>query len=189
MTGSRARKNELPAQANEIQTQSIRSTRNKKTTSAQNCSPSKRETSTLKTRSMTSGEKSSVDSVSIIHKRCRTYDKSTEPSREKRRRIIQSESDESDSDNELHEVASSTGTESELNRLYETFHKIVNGDVNIHKNNPNCLMGCGRLKATVLLPCRHQSTCNECFVLSKLYLLKLKKKNSARSVNTMLNNI
>lgn len=64
--------------------------------------------------------------------------------------------------------------------ISQGFKEIFETDVTKEKKSSNCLMNCGRPKATILFPCIHQSTCNACFVLWKLHLIQKKeyqKKN------------
>lgn len=81
-------------------------------------------------------------------------------------------------DSDLEAVTSLTSFENEFTALHILFEKIVVGSLTIKNDakNVNCVMRCGRLKATVFLPCKHQIVCNECFVLFKLYVCN-KKKN------------
>lgn len=64
--------------------------------------------------------------------------------------------------------------DSEVSLLNEKFIEIINGKTNVTDSNL-CIMDCKRPKATVLLPCKHQPICNQCFVLWKLFLSEQKR--------------
>lgn len=77
---------------------------------------------------------------------------------------------------DLEDVTTVTSTSNEIDRLHQLFEDILkNGKMDFVANH-KCIMNCSRQKATVLLPCKHQSTCNQCFVLWKVFLAK-KRKN------------
>lgn len=40
------------------------------------------------------------------------------------------------------------------------------------KDSMECIVGCGRNKAMLLLPCQHQHTCKECWLIWKIENLK-----------------
>lgn len=64
---------------------------------------------------------------------------------------------------------SSSGTE--LSRLHDKFQTILKQSASARlKTSSACIMDCGRPRATLLLPCKHQPTCNQCFVLYKVYV-------------------
>lgn len=66
--------------------------------------------------------------------------------------------------------------DSEVSRLNKKFEEIVTGSATVTVSTSNlCMMACARPKATVLLPCKHQPICNQCFVLWKLFLSKERK--------------
>lgn len=77
----------------------------------------------------------------------------------------------------------------ELNRLHEKFKDILKSNVSLG-NTTNCIMACNRKKATVLLPCRHQPICNQCYVLWRLFTTQaLKKVVCPLCRNTVTQNI
>lgn len=57
---------------------------------------------------------------------------------------------------------------SALSKIQEIIKKIENDDVH-PSDDMSCIIGCGRKKSMVLMPCRHQHTCGECWVLIKSY--------------------
>lgn len=57
----------------------------------------------------------------------------------------------------------------EIERLNKHFEKIYNREVEVHLNT-ECVMDCKRPRGTVLLPCQHQPTCNQCFVLWRVFV-------------------
>lgn len=76
--------------------------------------------------------------------------------------------------NGLEAVTSLTDSSEEIERLYKKFQKIIDTQSNIYITDSQCLMECGRPRATVLLPCKHQPICNECYVIWKIYVLQHK---------------
>lgn len=80
------------------------------------------------------------------------------------------------SDSDLAAVTELTSTTNEISRLHDKFHEIISSSERIKLNKSKCIMGCDREKATVLLPCNHQPTCNQCFVLYKIFSSEKKKK-------------
>lgn len=59
---------------------------------------------------------------------------------------------------------------SALARVRERFNEILRcglGDIDV--NSIECIMGCGKKKSTILLPCRHQHTCESCWFLWKVH--------------------
>lgn len=79
------------------------------------------------------------------------------------------------SNNDLEAVTGLMSSSIELNRLNERFNEILNGEKDaktLHEANKSmqCIMSCNRIKATVLLPCKHQPTCNQCYVLWRLFV-------------------
>lgn len=78
---------------------------------------------------------------------------------------------------DIEAVTKLTSTASEIHRLNEKFNEIISSSEIIKMNTSTCIMGCNREKATVLLPCTHQPTCNQCFVLYKMFLSEKKMKH------------
>lgn len=74
-----------------------------------------------------------------------------------------------DENNDLEAVTTLTSTTIEIDRLHKHFEKIYNRKVNVTLDI-KCVMGCGRPKGTVLLPCQHQPTCNQCFVMWRVFV-------------------
>lgn len=59
-----------------------------------------------------------------------------------------------------------------LARLQQRFDDILErGEIATEDNGMECIMGCGRKKTTVLLPCKHQYTCEPCWYLWKVHQL------------------
>ena len=55
--------------------------------------------------------------------------------------------------------------------LEKRFDEIINAEKsNQISNSTKCVMQCQRDRAMVLMPCKHQPTCNPCFVLWKMHL-------------------
>lgn len=77
--------------------------------------------------------------------------------------------------NDLYAVTTVTSSGNEMNVLHAYFDDILSGKIKVNQVNSNCVMNCGRAKATVLLPCTHQPTCNQCFVLFKIFVNQKKK--------------
>lgn len=63
----------------------------------------------------------------------------------------------------------------ELVRLTAIFHDICEEKLIIASDSRDCVMGCGRGKGTVLLPCKHQPTCRQCYVMWNVFLDEDKK--------------
>lgn len=82
-------------------------------------------------------------------------------------------SNESDNDAEM--AATITNSNEEIDRLYKHFKNVIHMNFRGKYSTKTCAMECGRPKATKLLPCKHQPTCDECFVLWKCYLIREKK--------------
>lgn len=141
-----------------------------------------------------SGEKAPLSKTTIENKKSKESSSKGEPSsnsqRKKRERVVEigdSDSDDEvyiskrrknyrldssdESDNDLEIVTSMTSMEAELIRLHKKFDEIILGKNSKVKRTKNCIMECGRDKATILQPCKHQTTCNQCFVFWKLHLL------------------
>lgn len=101
--------------------------------------------------------------------------------RSKRRKnvLMDSSHDSLDSsDSDLKIVTSITSMEAELTRLHKLFDEIILERTTVNskaKRSSKCIMECGRVKATVLQPCQHQATCNQCFVFWKLHLVSKSK--------------
>lgn len=53
------------------------------------------------------------------------------------------------------------------------------GKIEIDQDDSKCIVGCGRKKDTILLPCRHQHTCEMCW-----FVWKVKQMKEASSDNT-----
>lgn len=73
---------------------------------------------------------------------------------------------------DLDDVTSLTRSTQEVFRLHEKFNKIVNNQdvISSKSKDTKCVMGCQRDKCTVLLPCKHQPTCKQCFVMWKIFV-------------------
>lgn len=79
-------------------------------------------------------------------------------------------------DSDLYAVTELMSSSAELDRLQKKFDEIISGTVeNDLMKQVHCIMGCGRSKGTVLIPCKHQPTCNQCYVLWRLFLAKKNK--------------
>lgn len=76
---------------------------------------------------------------------------------------------------DLDAATSLTNSSTEIERLYEKFKEVLNTQSTIYIRDSKCLMECGRQRATVLLPCKHQPICKECYVIWKIYVLQHKK--------------
>lgn len=101
----------------------------------------------------------------------------TRASKRRNEEIEQPQSKRVVTDSDLEAVTNATSSTMEVNRLYEQFEKLFGGDFECNRSrDAYCIMGCKRAKATVLLPCQHQPTCNQCFVLWKVFVDQ-KKKN------------
>lgn len=79
-------------------------------------------------------------------------------------------------DTDIADIAFSAVTV-EIDRLNEYFEKIYNHEVEVHLQT-ECVMGCKRPRGTVLLPCQHQPTCNQCFVLWRIFVDQKGKKRT-----------
>lgn len=95
----------------------------------------------------------------------------------KRAATINSESRNS----EIGVVTELMSSSTQLSQLHTKFNEILNGKINEkmlaeENKSTSCIMKCGRRKATVLLPCKHQPICNQCYVLWRLFVTK-KMKN------------
>lgn len=66
----------------------------------------------------------------------------------------------------------------EIDRLNEHFENIYNRKIEV-RLGAECVMGCQRPKATVLLPCQHQPTCNQCYVLWRMFVDQKGKNRTA----------
>lgn len=75
----------------------------------------------------------------------------------------------SDESSDLDAVTTLTSTTTEIDRLHKHFENIYNEKVEV-KLSITCVMECGRPKGTVLLPCQHQPTCNQCFVMWRVFV-------------------
>lgn len=55
-------------------------------------------------------------------------------------------------------------------RIMKRFEEIErHGDIDTDVNSIECIMACGRRKSTILLPCRHQHTCETCWYMWKIH--------------------
>lgn len=99
--------------------------------------------------------------------------------RNKRRRAEATQPEERESidtdDSDLETVKELTSTRTEVNRLQQKFQDIFRSECT-NLNKTTCVFDCDRKRATVLLPCSHQPTCNQCFVLWKLYVTERKSQ-------------
>lgn len=48
----------------------------------------------------------------------------------------------------------------------------LNASEFVQKDSMECIIGCGRNKAMLLLPCQHQHTCKECWLIYKIESVK-----------------
>lgn len=76
---------------------------------------------------------------------------------------------------DLDAVTELTSSAVEIFRLHNKFDEIINGS-NVPSKSTFCVMQCNREKGTLLLPCKHQPTCKQCFVLWKVFCLSKKLK-------------
>lgn len=78
-------------------------------------------------------------------------------------------------DSDLDDVTSYTSSKDEVVRLNQIFNRIAEKKEKIVGGHDHeCIMQCKRSKGTVLLPCKHQPTCRQCFVMWKLFLSEKK---------------
>lgn len=67
-------------------------------------------------------------------------------------------------------MAQFTRNDSAISEMEEKFDEVARKfEWNMDPSNIECIMGCHRRKSTILLPCRHQHTCEQCWFLYKIY--------------------
>ncbi|XP_031621917.1 uncharacterized protein LOC116339967 [Contarinia nasturtii] len=59
-----------------------------------------------------------------------------------------------------------------LNKIKAAINIINTQSASFDENSMECILGCGRNKAMLLLPCQHQHTCKECWLIWKIENLK-----------------
>lgn len=79
------------------------------------------------------------------------------------------ESDLSDKDSIFERITRSGNA---LAKIRAAMSAIDAGSTTIATNSMECILDCGRNKAMLLLPCQHQNTCKECWLLWKIESLK-----------------
>lgn len=62
------------------------------------------------------------------------------------------------------------GGQDAIEKLEKIFDDIIDKKFEITSNSSKCIMNCDRLKAMLLLPCKHQPTCKPCYVLWKMHV-------------------
>lgn len=70
----------------------------------------------------------------------------------------------------IEEISRITRSGSSILRLKKKFEDIERKEqFDTDPNSIECIMGCGRRKCTILLPCRHQHTCETCWYMWKIH--------------------
>lgn len=127
----------------------------------------------------------SSDSVAVVTKKNNTkkIEKSTVLTRSKVRKLAKRKVTSDEAEIEVHpsskrakqssgsnETGDSLSDATEkVTQLNAFFEEIFKSDTLQLKLTSECMMGCKRPRGTVLLPCRHQPTCNQCFVLWRIF--------------------
>lgn len=77
----------------------------------------------------------------------------------------------SESDDNTEEIMLKiTRNGSAIERIRKIFDEILNREEFVDNiSTMECIMGCERKKSTILLPCRHQHTCEPCWFLWKIH--------------------
>lgn len=65
-----------------------------------------------------------------------------------------------------------TRSGSKLDKLRILMQKFEDESFTFSKDGMLCILECGRKKSMLLLPCRHQHTCEQCWVIWKVEQLK-----------------
>lgn len=59
-----------------------------------------------------------------------------------------------------------------LTRIRKAIDEITKGNATFDKTSMECILACGRNKSMLLLPCQHQHTCKECWLIWKMESMK-----------------
>lgn len=81
-----------------------------------------------------------------------------------------SEDDIEDDNIELYDKVTRSG--SSLRRIKAAIENVTQNST-FDKDSMECILGCGRNKSMLLLPCQHQHTCKECWLIWKIENLKI----------------
>lgn len=81
-----------------------------------------------------------------------------------------SSTDENDDNTDIFRKLTRSG--SALKRIISAIESIENQTAIFTKDSMECILDCGRNKAMLLLPCQHQHTCKECWLIWKMQSLK-----------------
>lgn len=68
-----------------------------------------------------------------------------------------------------------------LNKIIAAIESIKAGNQPFPNDSMECILGCGRNKCMLLLPCQHQHTCKECWLIWKIENLKMVTKEALLS--------
>lgn len=77
-------------------------------------------------------------------------------------------------DSDLEAVTELTSSALHIFELHKRFDEIIEERYTPAKTT-QCIMQCGREKGTLLMPCKHNVTCKQCYVLWKLFCSSKKK--------------
>lgn len=127
----------------------------------------------------------SSDSVAVVTKKKKTkeIEKSTVLTRSKVRKLAKRKEVSDEAESEIHPSSKRAEKSSDSNETGDSlsdatekvaqlnvfFEEIFKRDTLQLQLTSECMMGCKRPRGTVLLPCRHQPKCNQCFVLWKVF--------------------
>lgn len=56
-----------------------------------------------------------------------------------------------------------------IEKLQEMFDKCLKNELPMNSNSLECIMLCGRIRDTILYPCKHSLVCRQCWCLYKTY--------------------
>lgn len=85
---------------------------------------------------------------------------------------IEESTEESDTNSNTNIFARVTRSGGAFNKIIQAIQAIDAGNFIIEKDSMECIMGCGKNKSMLLLPCQHQHTCKECWLIWKIESLK-----------------
>lgn len=88
------------------------------------------------------------------------------------RNVEESTTDESDVEDNTRLFDRITRSGDALSKIRAAIAAINVGTPSLPKDSMECIIGCGRNKSMLLLPCQHQHTCKECWLIWKIESLK-----------------
>lgn len=81
-------------------------------------------------------------------------------------------------ENNLQYFSRVTRSGNTLLKLVERIERIMNEQEDIDMNSHQCIICCNAKKAIILLPCRHQHTCEACWTLWRMHCMNREAERS-----------